>query len=42
MAHDRVRNSGPVQAVTDLFADLADLLQKELHLAKTEAARGNF
>jgi type IV secretory pathway VirB2 component (pilin) len=36
MAHDRVRNSGLVQAVTDLFADLADLLQKELQLAKTE------
>jgi hypothetical protein len=25
-----------MQAVTDLFADLADLLQKELRLAKTE------
>jgi hypothetical protein len=36
MAHDRVRSSGLVRAVTDLFADLADLLQKELHLAKTE------
>jgi uncharacterized membrane protein YgcG len=36
MAHD-LRNSGLVQALTDLFADLADLLRKELQLAKTEA-----
>jgi uncharacterized membrane protein YgcG len=36
MDYDRLRNSGLVQAVTDLFADLADLLQKELQLAKTE------
>jgi type IV secretory pathway VirB2 component (pilin) len=36
MDHDRLRSSGLVQAVTDLFADLADLLQKELQLAKTE------
>jgi Putative Actinobacterial Holin-X, holin superfamily III len=35
MAHD-VRNSGLVQALTDLLADLADLLRKELQLAKTE------
>jgi type IV secretory pathway VirB2 component (pilin) len=36
MDYDRMRNSGLVQAVTDLFADLADLLQKELQLAKAE------
>lgn len=36
MAHDRLRDSSLVQALTDLFADLADLLQKELQLAKTE------
>jgi Putative Actinobacterial Holin-X, holin superfamily III len=36
MAHDRLRNSGLVQALTDLLADLADLLRKELQLAKTE------
>jgi type IV secretory pathway VirB2 component (pilin) len=36
MDYDRLRNSGLVQAVTDLFADLADLLQKELQLAKAE------
>jgi hypothetical protein len=36
MAHERLRDSGLVQALTDLFADLADLLQKELQLAKTE------
>jgi uncharacterized membrane protein YgcG len=35
MAHD-LRNTGLVQALTDLFADLADLLRKELQLAKTE------
>jgi Phage integrase family/Putative Actinobacterial Holin-X, holin superfamily III len=35
MAHD-LRNSGLVQALTDLFADLADLLRKELQLAETE------
>jgi uncharacterized membrane protein YgcG len=35
MAHD-LRNSGLVQALTDLFADLADLLRKELQLAKSE------
>jgi hypothetical protein len=35
MAHD-LRNSGLVQALTDLLADLADLLRKELQLAKTE------
>jgi hypothetical protein len=27
MAHDRLRDSGLVQALTDLFADLADLLR---------------
>jgi type IV secretory pathway VirB2 component (pilin) len=36
MDHDRLRNSGFVHAVTDLFADLADLLQQELQLAKAE------
>jgi hypothetical protein len=36
MAHDRLLNSGLVQALTDLLADLADLLRKELQLAKTE------
>jgi hypothetical protein len=36
MAHDRLRNTGLLQALTDLFADLADLLRKELQLAKTE------
>jgi hypothetical protein len=35
MAHD-LRNSGLVQALTDLLANLADLLRKELQLAKTE------
>jgi hypothetical protein len=38
MAHERLRNSGLAQALTDLLADLADLLRKELQLAKTEIA----
>jgi Putative Actinobacterial Holin-X, holin superfamily III len=42
MAHDRLRDSGLVQALTDLFADLADLLQKELQLAKTEITEKLF
>jgi uncharacterized membrane protein YgcG len=36
MAHDRLQNSGLTKALTDLFADLAHLVQKELQLAKTE------
>jgi Putative Actinobacterial Holin-X, holin superfamily III len=36
MAHERLRNSGLAQAMTDLLADFADLLRKELQLAKTE------
>ena len=36
MAHERLRNSDLTQALTDLLADLADLLRKELQLAKTE------
>jgi putative superfamily III holin-X len=36
MAHERLWNSGLTRALTDLFADLADLLRKELQLAKTE------
>jgi Putative Actinobacterial Holin-X, holin superfamily III len=36
MAHERLWNSGLAQALTDLLADLADLLRKELQLAKTE------
>jgi hypothetical protein len=30
MAHDRLQNSGLTKALTDLFADVADLVQKEL------------
>jgi hypothetical protein len=36
MAHDWLQNSGLTKALTDLFAGLADLVQKELQLAKTE------
>jgi hypothetical protein len=38
MALDHVQNSGLTQALTDLLADLAELVQKELQLAKTEIA----
>jgi Putative Actinobacterial Holin-X, holin superfamily III len=37
MAHERLRNSGLVQALSDLLADFADLLRKELQLAKSES-----
>src|SRR5204862_6695568 len=37
MAHDLLQKSGLTRALTDLFADLADLGQKELQLAKTES-----
>lgn len=36
MALDRLQNSGLAQAFTDLLADLGDLLQKEMQLAKAE------
>ena len=36
MALDHLQNSGLTGAVTDLLADLAELVQKELQLAKTE------
>jgi Putative Actinobacterial Holin-X, holin superfamily III len=36
MARDRLRKSGLARALSDLLADLADLLRKELRLAKTE------
>jgi VIT1/CCC1 family predicted Fe2+/Mn2+ transporter len=36
MAHDRLQNSDLTRALTDLFADLGDLVRKELQLAKTE------
>jgi Putative Actinobacterial Holin-X, holin superfamily III len=38
MALDRLQNSGVTRALTDLLADLAELVQKELQLAKTEIA----
>ena len=38
MAHDALRNTGLTRAVTDLLADLSDLVQKELRLAKAEVA----
>jgi len=38
MAHERLLNSGLTRALTDLLADLADLVQKEMQLAKTEIA----
>lgn len=36
MALDRLQHSGLAQAFTDLLADLGDLLQKEMQLAKVE------
>lgn len=36
MALDRLQHSGLAQAFTDLLADLGDLLQKEMQLAKAE------
>jgi hypothetical protein len=38
MAHERLQNSGLTRALTDLLADLADLVQKEMQLVKTEIA----
>jgi hypothetical protein len=36
MAHDTLRNSGLVRSLTDLLADLSDLVQKEIRLARAE------
>ena len=36
MALDRLQSSGLTHAFTDLLADLGDLLQKEIQLAKAE------
>jgi hypothetical protein len=36
MALDHLQDSGLTRALTDLLADLAELVQKELQLAKTE------
>jgi len=38
MAHDSLRDSALVRAVTDLMADLSDLVQKEVRLARAEIA----
>jgi hypothetical protein len=36
MDHESLRDSGLVRAATDLFADLSDLIQKEIRLARAE------
>lgn len=36
MVHETLRDSGLVRAATDLFADMSDLVQKEIRLARTE------
>lgn len=36
MAHDRLANSGLLQALGDALGGLSDLLQKEIRLAKAE------
>jgi len=38
MAHDALRNSGLVRGLTGLLADLSDLVQKEIRLARAELA----
>jgi len=38
MAHDSLRDSALVRAVTDLMSDLSDLVQKEMRLARAEIA----
>ena len=36
MAHESFRDSGLVRSMTDLLADLSDLVQKEIRLARAE------
>jgi len=36
MAHERLRNAALLHAVSDVVADLVDLFQKEMRLARTE------
>ena len=36
MAYETLRNTGLVQALGDVLADLSDLVQKEIRLAKAE------
>jgi VIT1/CCC1 family predicted Fe2+/Mn2+ transporter len=36
MAYETLRNTGLVQALSDVLADLSDLAQKEIRLAKAE------
>ena len=36
MAYDTLRNTGLVRALSDVLADLSDLVQKEIRLAKAE------
>jgi hypothetical protein len=36
MAYDTLRNTGLVRALGDVLADLSDLVQKEIRLAKAE------
>lgn len=38
MAPESLRDSGLVRAVTDLFADVSDLVQKEIRLARAEVS----
>lgn len=42
MAHDQLKNSTLPRAVSDVVADLADLLQKELRLARAELSENIF
>jgi Putative Actinobacterial Holin-X, holin superfamily III len=38
MAHDALRDTALVRALTDLMTDLSDLVQKEVRLARAEIA----
>jgi hypothetical protein len=42
MAHEQLKNSKLPRALSDVVADLADLVQKELRLARTELSENVF
>jgi hypothetical protein len=42
MAHDQLKNSQLPRALSDVMADLADLVQKELRLARAELSENIF
>jgi hypothetical protein len=42
MAHEQLKNSALPRALSDVVADLADLVQKELRLARAELSENLF